>query len=60
MCVGGANLMGADLYKNLQQYWINHLKEVRAVRTSSSLPQNNSMLMFEVVRVGYIGSRGFE
>lgn len=30
--VGGANLMGADLYKNLQQYWINHLKEVRAVR----------------------------
>ncbi|GAA5907173.1 cullin family protein [Sporobolomyces salmoneus] len=26
----GANLMGADLYKNLQQYWINHLKDVRA------------------------------
>ncbi|GAA5976152.1 hypothetical protein JCM5350_000332 [Sporobolomyces pararoseus] len=26
----GANLMGADLYKNLQQYWINHLKQVRA------------------------------
>ncbi|GAA5930493.1 cullin family protein [Sporobolomyces koalae] len=26
----GANLMGADLYKALQQYWIDHLKEVRA------------------------------
>lgn len=32
---GGANLMGADLYKNLQQYWINHLKDVRAVSLSS-------------------------
>lgn len=27
----GANLMGADLYKNLTNYFINHLTEVRAV-----------------------------
>ncbi|GAA5919879.1 hypothetical protein JCM1841_002089 [Sporobolomyces salmonicolor] len=26
----GANLMGADLYKHLQQYFISHLKSVRA------------------------------
>ncbi|TKA54447.1 hypothetical protein B0A53_03140 [Rhodotorula sp. CCFEE 5036] len=26
---GGANLMGADLYKHLQQYFISHLKQVR-------------------------------
>lgn len=47
LCVGGANLMGADLYKNLQQYWINHLKEVRAVRPFSPLPpsKRDSMLM---------------
>jgi len=29
---GGANLMGADLYKNLTNYFIQHLTEVRAVR----------------------------
>jgi cullin 1 len=29
---GGANLMGADLYKHLQQYFISHLKQVREVR----------------------------
>ena len=30
--IGGANLMGADLYKNLTNYFIQHLTEVRAVR----------------------------
>lgn len=32
LCPGGANLMGSDLYKHLNGYFVNHLKMVRAVR----------------------------
>jgi hypothetical protein len=28
---GGANLMGADLYKSLNRYYIHHLEKVRQV-----------------------------
>lgn len=35
LCLGGAHLMGSDLYKHLNGYFVNHLKMVRAVRCSS-------------------------
>ncbi|GAA6059887.1 hypothetical protein JCM10212_005270 [Sporobolomyces blumeae] len=41
----GANLMGADLYKNLQQYWMGHLKEVRAAAEDLS---DEALLRFYV------------
>lgn len=30
--IGGANLMGADLYQNLQNYYIAHLATLKGVR----------------------------
>jgi cullin 1 len=43
--------MGADLYKNLQQYWINHLKNVRAVSPPSAPPFPHLLVLNSIVNV---------
>lgn len=31
MCIGGANLVGSDLYNNLIRYFVHHLETLREV-----------------------------
>lgn len=37
---GGANLMGADLYRHLNEYFVSHLATTRKVRESDVPPRS--------------------